>query len=83
MSVTAPPTNRSPARPPRPLSPRQRDVLTLLARGYSCGQASHELGISPSVVHQHALLAEAKLRASNREQAIAAAIALGEISPQD
>jgi DNA-binding CsgD family transcriptional regulator len=70
-------------RPPRPLSPRQRDVLTLLSRGHSCGEVSHELGISPSVVHQHALLAEAKLRAANREQAIAIAIAIGEISPQD
>lgn len=72
----------STARPPRPLSPRQRDVLTLFARGFSCAKASSELGISPSVVHQHAMLAEAKLRAANREEAIAIAIELGEISPQ-
>ncbi len=82
MSVAALPTEHErAARPPRPLSPRQRDVLTLLARGYSCGQAAHELGISASVVHQHALLAEAKLRASGREQAIAIATSTGEISP--
>ncbi len=82
--VAALPTDHdSAARPPRPLSPRQRDVLTLLARGYSCGQVAQELEISASVVHQHALLAESKLRASGREQAIAIATAIGEIKPQE
>jgi DNA-binding CsgD family transcriptional regulator len=79
-SVPSSPTDRKPAL--RPLSPRQRDVLTLLARGLSCREAARELGISSSVVHQHAMLAEAKLRAMTRSEAIAVAIERGEITPQ-
>ena len=58
---------------PVPLTPRERDVLMMLTRGYSNQQIARRLFITESTVSVHVSHIIAKLGVSNRLQAAAAA----------
>ncbi len=57
------------------LSPRESQVLRLLARGRATRQVAAEMGISPRTVHKHTERIHAKLGTHDRAQAIATALA--------
>ncbi len=59
------------------LSPRERDVLALLATGQSRGQIADRLGISEHTVRVYLDTGRAKLGALNTTQAVALAIQAG------
>jgi DNA-binding NarL/FixJ family response regulator len=50
------------------LTPRERDVLRLIARGYLYKEVGLELGISPKTVEHHVSAVLRKLQLSNRHQ---------------
>jgi DNA-binding NarL/FixJ family response regulator len=50
------------------LTPREREVLRLIARGYLYKEAALELGISPKTVEHHVSSVLHKLQLSNRHQ---------------
>ena len=56
-----------------PLSPREREILHLLAVGASNQQIAQQLVISPQTVKLHVKHILAKLTATNRTQAVARA----------
>jgi DNA-binding CsgD family transcriptional regulator len=60
-----------------PLSPREREVLTLIAAGADFQQIACELTISPSTVRTHVQNAHRKLGARNRAHSIAIAMQRG------
>ncbi|TPM39015.1 response regulator transcription factor [Mesorhizobium sp. B2-3-4] len=60
-----------------PLSPREIELLQLLARGYSNRQAAAELEISPYTIGDHVKSIYRKLRVSNRGEAMARAFRSG------
>lgn len=60
-----------------PLSPREREVLTLIAAGLDFQQIADELTISPATVRTHVQNAHRKLGARNRPHAIALAMQRG------
>lgn len=62
------------------LSPRETEVLNLVARGKSTSEISNELAISSSGVEFHIDGAKRKLNVSNRTHAVVKAIALGLIA---
>lgn len=57
------------------LSPRESEVLRLLARGQSTGSIATQMQISPRTVHKHTERIHAKLGTHDRAQAIATALA--------
>lgn len=57
------------------LSPREAQVLRLLARGRTTQAIASEMGISPRTVHKHTERIHAKLGTHDRAQAIATALA--------
>ena len=59
---------------PAPLSPREREVLTLIAAGADLEQIGDELSISVHTVRTHVMNAYNKLGANNRAHAIALAM---------
>ncbi|HEX7299886.1 MAG TPA: PAS and helix-turn-helix domain-containing protein [Solirubrobacteraceae bacterium] len=61
------------------LSPREHEVVELLAAGLTGYQVAEQLGISPATVRVHIRNATGKLGASTRTQAVAMAVALGEV----
>ncbi len=64
--------------PPAPkLSPREREVLTLLADGLAIAQIARRLFISESTAKTHVTKIYDKLGAGNRAQAVMAAVRLG------
>ena len=63
------------------LSPREKEVLALLAEGYGVGPISRRLFISESTTKTHISKIYDKLGAANRAQAIMKAIQTGLISP--
>ena len=65
------------ARPASPLSPREMDVLTLLAAGTTNRQIEGELHLSLSTVKGYLERISAKLGASDRTQAAVRALELG------
>lgn len=67
--------------PRQRLSPREIDALTLLAKGYSRSQASDRLVISEHTLRVYIESARLKLGAINTTQAVAKAIASGQIIP--
>jgi DNA-binding NarL/FixJ family response regulator len=59
------------------LSPRERDVLALLADGLANKQIARRLGISPNTVKTHVQLLFEKLDASSRAEAVTTAVRRG------
>lgn len=53
------------------LSPRERDVLDLLVKGYSYKEVAEQMGISYSTVHTHIEHIYQKLHVQSRGQAVA------------
>jgi len=62
------------------LTPREKDVLCLLANGHLYSRIAERLGIAEITVRTHVQSARNKLKASTREQAIAIAVRDGHIS---
>ena len=61
--------------PPAPtLSPRQQEVLVLLAKGFNNTEIASQLGISRTVVKEHVENLLVKLEAANRTEAAAIAL---------
>ena len=65
----------SPSRPQ--LSPREREVLGLLADGLGVAQISRQLYISESTTKTHISKLYEKLGAANRAQALVSAMRMG------
>jgi DNA-binding CsgD family transcriptional regulator len=61
-------------------SPREHQVVELLAAGLTGAQVAARLGISPATVRVHIRNATNKLGASTRTQAVAIAVARGEVA---
>jgi PAS domain S-box-containing protein len=61
-------------RPPRVLSPREREILGLLARGLTGEQIAERLVLSPETVRTHIRNAREKLGASTRVEAVTMAL---------
>jgi DNA-binding CsgD family transcriptional regulator len=59
---------------PRELSPRQREILALVAAGRTSKEIASELGISESTVNWHISNVFGRLGASSRAEAVALAI---------
>jgi LuxR family maltose regulon positive regulatory protein len=60
-----------PVEPPGVLSPRQREVLELLAAGLSGKEIATRLGLSESTIKSYRKSLYARLRAGRRSQALA------------
>jgi DNA-binding CsgD family transcriptional regulator len=73
------PGGRNSARSSPQLSPRQRDVIELVAEGLTSIQIAERLGVSPETVRTHLRNARLKLGASTKAQAVAVAMLRGEI----
>jgi DNA-binding NarL/FixJ family response regulator len=71
---------RMPERP-EPLTPRERDVLGLLAQGHSNKEIARTLHLVEETVKFHVRHILAKLEVQSRTQAVLAAIRLGIVSP--
>lgn len=65
------------------LSPREREVLQLLADGMGVSQISRQLFISDSTTKTHISKLYDKLGAGNRAQALMTALRLGLLAPPD
>lgn len=70
-----------PKPPAESLTPRQLDVLKLLARGQTNREIAQELVLSPGTVRTHVQRILAKLGVSDRTGAVVRAIELGLITP--
>jgi PAS domain S-box-containing protein len=66
--------------PAIPLTPREIEVLTLAARGYSGPQIARQLVLSPATVKNHFAHIHAKLGVRSRAAAVAKAMQLGVIA---
>ena len=64
-----------------PLTPRELDVLRLLASGRSNPAIAEDLFISPRTVTTHLSRLYAKLDVNSRTEAVAAGLRLGLVSP--
>ena len=62
------------------LTPRETEVLTLVAEGHAIRQIARELGISTSTVKNHVERIPAKLGASDRTRAVVMALEMGLVS---
>jgi PAS domain S-box-containing protein len=62
------------------LSPREHQVVELLATGSTGEEVAERLGISPATVRVHVRNATGKLGANTRTQAVAIAVARGEVA---
>jgi DNA-binding NarL/FixJ family response regulator len=75
---------RRPARPSaESLSPRELEVLRLVARGMTNREAARKLFISEASVKTHLLHVYAKLGVNDRASAVAAGYDLGLLTPRD
>jgi DNA-binding NarL/FixJ family response regulator len=64
----------------RGLTERERQVLTLLARGYTGEEVARELSVSAETVRAHVRNAVTKLHARTRLHAVVMALQRGEIT---
>ncbi len=67
---------------PSPLTPREREILDYIARGYINKQIAGKLGISEQTIKNHMSSILRKLDASDRTQAVVLAMRSGWISPE-
>lgn len=67
--------------PPQRLTEREKQCLRLAAEGYNAGAIASELNITERTVVYHFGRCQQKLSVTSRSQAIARAIALGEVAP--
>jgi DNA-binding NarL/FixJ family response regulator len=65
---------------PRALTPREREILALVAAGASNKTIARRLGVSPNTVKFHIVAVFHKLKATTRAEAVAKAARLGELS---
>jgi DNA-binding NarL/FixJ family response regulator len=65
------------------LTPRQRQVLILIARGMSAAEIAQELCVGRFTVKKHVRAIHERLQARNSTQAVVIAIAEGIIEIQD
>lgn len=72
----------SEAPPAGPLSPREREVLSLVATGADLREMADELTISPATVRTHIANIHRKLGTRNRAHAVATAMQLGAIDTE-
>ena len=72
LAAAVSPGPRGAARPTPTLSPRERQILALAAKGLAGKQIATVLGISPKTVEQHKTRAFSKLGVPNQAAAIAA-----------
>jgi DNA-binding NarL/FixJ family response regulator len=75
-----PAPGNAPAQPFEALSPREIEVLNLIARGYPNKSIALELGISEHTVKFHVGSVLAKLNAASRSEAVAIAISQGMVT---
>ena len=76
-----PPAQQRPTpAPPGALTPRETEVLTLVAKGHANRRIARELGISTSTVKNHVERIRAKLGASDRTRAVVMALEMGLVS---
>jgi len=68
---------RQPAPHPRRLTPRQLEILRLMARGLSNPEIAGSLGLRPATVRLHIRQILRRLGAANRTQAVSRAYRLG------
>jgi DNA-binding NarL/FixJ family response regulator len=64
----------------RGLTPREREVLTLLAHGYTGEEVARELAVSAETVRAHVRNSVTKLHARTRLHAVVIALQRGEIT---
>jgi DNA-binding NarL/FixJ family response regulator len=62
------------------LSPREKEILSLFARGGSAKAIAFALGLSHRTVEAHSARIVAKLAAANRMHAVAMAVGAGVVS---
>lgn len=67
--------------PPKPLTARERECLRMAAQGMSAASIARHLKIAERTVVYHLNQCEDKLGARRRQEAIARAVALGQIEP--
>jgi len=82
--VRAPEPRRAPPRGTAKvdaLTDREREILTLIARGLSNAELAAELGVSPSTVKNHVTSLFAKLQVRDRAQAVIVAYESALVSP--
>jgi PAS domain S-box-containing protein len=77
FDVRRPPSEPIRLKPHPRVTPRQREVLDLIASGLSTAEVATELTLSPETVRNHLRNASRELRAHTRVEAIAAAQRLG------
>jgi DNA-binding CsgD family transcriptional regulator len=76
---TRPSAAAATAERPRPLTPREREILRLLADGMSGAEIAAQLVLSPETVRTHVRNAMSKLGASTRSQAVVLAMQQNEL----
>ncbi len=80
--ITSEPAERpTPSMLGRPLSAREREVLTALAAGETGDELAKRLVIAPETVRRHVANAREKLGARTRVHAVALALHRGDIEP--
>jgi len=80
FDVRRPPVEPVRLKPEPRLTPRQREILELIASGLSTAEVAKELTLSPETVRNHLRNVFRELRAHNRVEAIATAQRLGLLS---
>lgn len=61
------------------LSPREQQILELVANGYSAKEAAGQIGIAPRTVDRHIENIRLKMRARNRAHMVARAVLAGHL----
>jgi PAS domain S-box-containing protein len=81
FEVRRPPSEHLGLTPAPHVTPRQREILALIAAGLSTAEVANELTLSRETVRNHLRNASRELRAHTRVEAIAAAQRLGLLAP--
>jgi DNA-binding CsgD family transcriptional regulator len=79
VMVAVLPSDRVEPRASERMSPREIEVLTLVARGLATPRIARALGVKPSTVRTHVEHIRTKLGVNTRAQAVHRAIATGQL----